>query len=88
MDLLSSCLPSPASDHSHESSTPSEPPAKVSRRNKPVDIVPPVLKRSARSTKNNSRYGSAARQNNAKKGKFVNYAAAIKINLSSAAAVR
>jgi hypothetical protein len=80
LDLLSSCLPSPASDHSHESSSPSEPPAKVLRRNKPVDIVPPVLKRSARSTKNNSRYGSAARQNNnSKKGKrSVNYYAAIK----------
>jgi hypothetical protein len=67
-DLLSSCLPSPASDHGLNDS----PPQKSTARNRQNVTNPPVLKRSMRNNRNNnSKFGSATvkNSNNSKKGK-------------------
>lgn len=73
LDLLSSCLPSPASIHSNESSPQISAKANKRRAATSAEIVPPVLKRSTRTNRNNNRYGSAAKQlNNMKKGEWKN----------------
>lgn len=62
LDFLSSCLPSPSSVHSNESSPQMSGKASKRRAAATAEIVPAALKRSTRTNRNNNRYGSAAKQ--------------------------
>lgn len=74
--MLSSCLPSPESDHC-SSSYNEEKPAKINAKSRRQEIIQPVLKRSMRVNRNNNyKNGSSTMKNsgnnnnsNAKKGK-------------------
>lgn len=59
-DLLSSCLPSPVSDHYVEKS----PPKSTAKSRRQEIAQQPILKRSTRTNRNNSKYGSATMKNN------------------------